>query len=187
MIELEYQPIGFLTCHFFITFIRKLTHKFIFTIFSNTWKFNSKIINSVQFLIIKIRIPKNFMHLWSKQTSEICQKVYSEFKWKIKQICLKTATLPSFAQKLLHLSGNNKSLSIFYCINKWTYQFYAFAIKSTFGSISESIELRFENNLKVNSRPLSITHCIALKWLSGFNHSNALKSKIMSHSFRNVL
>ena len=34
VIKLEFQPIGFLACHFFITFIRKLTQMLISTLFS---------------------------------------------------------------------------------------------------------------------------------------------------------
>ena len=34
VIELEFQPIGFLGSHFFITFIRKLTQMLILTLFT---------------------------------------------------------------------------------------------------------------------------------------------------------
>ena len=34
VIELEFQPIGFLLGHFFVTFIRKLTQMLILTLFS---------------------------------------------------------------------------------------------------------------------------------------------------------
>ena len=35
-IELEFQPIDFLACHFFITFIRRLTQMFSLILFSRT-------------------------------------------------------------------------------------------------------------------------------------------------------
>ena len=69
VIELEFQPIGFL-----ITFIRKLIKMFILNLFSNIGRFNRKMKNAVRFSIIKIRISVNFMYLRSKLTSDICQK-----------------------------------------------------------------------------------------------------------------
>ena len=44
-------------------------------VFSNTGWFNRKTENTVRFSIVKIRLSIIFMHLRSKLTSEICQKI----------------------------------------------------------------------------------------------------------------
>ena len=89
VIELEFQMTGFLTCHFFIPFIRKLTQMLI------GW-FNRKTVSTVRFTIIKIRISMNFIHLRSKLTSEICQKIGS-LDGKTNPNRLKLLTLPLFS------------------------------------------------------------------------------------------
>ena len=77
------------------------------------------------------------MHLKSKQTSEIGQKLVS-LNEKTEQNYLKVSTLPPFFfKKPLYLLKNNnkKKLSIFYCKNKYPYKFYVFIIKSALGNM----------------------------------------------------
>ena len=101
IIELEFQPIGFMTCNFFVTFIGKLTQTLILTLFSQILEgFNRKAKNNVRFFFIKIRISVIFMHLRSKMTSEICLKAGC-LHGKAEQNCLKVENLPPFFQKPL--------------------------------------------------------------------------------------
>ena len=103
--ELEFQPIGFLVCHFFAILIQKLTLTFILTLFS--WILDGLTENTVRFSIIKISII--FMHLWSKLTSEICQKkkVWAEKQSKtVSNYHLKLP--PVFFKKPLYLLKNKK-------------------------------------------------------------------------------
>ena len=81
--ELEFQLIGFLAYHFFITFIQKLIQMLILTLFSGILgsltekqtnkqqQQQKKTVNAAPFSIIKITISITFMHLRSKLTSEI--------------------------------------------------------------------------------------------------------------------
>ena len=65
------------------------------SVFSNDVWFNRKMVNTVQFFIIKIRISIIFKHLQSKLTSEICPKVGGLGR-KTDQNHLKVTTLPPF-------------------------------------------------------------------------------------------
>ena len=86
------------------------------------------------------------MHLWSKLTSEICQKVRS-LNENTKQKHLQVPTfLPSF-QETIVLLKNDKCLLIYYCKNKHTYKFCVFMIESALRNMSESNEFRFEVTL----------------------------------------
>ena len=86
------------------------------------------------------------MHLRSKLTSELCQKVGSS-DGKTKQNHLETPTLPPLSQKPLYLLKKDERLYIFYCKIECTYKFYLFTIKNALGNMSESNEFRFENSL----------------------------------------
>ena len=110
IIELEFQPIGFLAWHFFVTFIRKLTQTLILTLFFRIMgKFNIKRKNTVRFSIIKIRLCIIFIHLRSKLTSEICPKAGS-LRGKTGQNCLKVPTLLPFNQKPTAFIEKRKTL-----------------------------------------------------------------------------
>ena len=87
------------------------------------------------------------MHLLSNLTSEICQKG-GGLDGKTKQNSLEVSTFHLFLRKPLYLLKNDKRLSIFYCKNKCAYKFYVFTIKSSYGNMSVSSELRFEKILK---------------------------------------
>ena len=78
IIEIEFQSIGFLACHFFHHFYPEIDSNAHFdSDFSNTGRFNRKTINTVRFSIIKIRISINIMYLCLKIIAEICKKVGS--------------------------------------------------------------------------------------------------------------
>ena len=80
------------------------------------------------------------MHLRSKVTSEICQKVRS-FDVKTKQIRLNSPTLPSFfSKKWVDLLKNGKRIPTFYCKNKCINKFYELTIKCVFRNMEESRE-----------------------------------------------
>ena len=98
VIELEFQPIGFLARHFFITFIRTLTQMLILTLFSRILDgLTKKTINAVRFSIIKIRMLVICMHLRSKLTSEICQEIGNSDE-KTEQNSLKVPTFHLFSK-----------------------------------------------------------------------------------------
>ena len=102
VIEIKFQPIGFLACHFFFTFIQKLTKMLILTLFCSILGYLiEKTINTVWFSIIfflKKRLSINFMHLRRKLISEICQQVRSLDR-KTNQNRLKSPNLPHFSQQ----------------------------------------------------------------------------------------
>ena len=68
------------------------------SVFSNTGLFNRKTKNTMRFSVIEIRISVVFMHLRSKPTSEIHQKI-RDLDGKTEENRLKVPTLSSFFQK----------------------------------------------------------------------------------------
>ena len=76
------------------------------------------------------------MHLRSKLTSEIRQKVGSSDEKQSKTVCMWLLCSLSF-KKPLHLLKNKKHQSIFYSKNKSTKYLYAFTIQNGLGNMSD--------------------------------------------------
>ena len=75
-----------------------------------------------------------------------------EFRWgKCLKIGSRHALFQYFLEKSLPLKKNNKRYSIFCNRNKNTCQFHVFMIKNDFRNMSERVEFRFENTLKLLS------------------------------------
>ena len=83
------------------------------SVFSNIGWFNRKAVNTVRFSIIRISIT--FMHLRSKLTSEICQKVGSLGE-KTEQNSLKVSTLQPFSPQNHCIYWKTKNPNQFYII-----------------------------------------------------------------------
>ena len=103
VIQLELT--GFLACHFFVIFIRKLTQMLILTLFSRTLDGLTEKRKTLCCFSIKIRISIFFMQLQSKLTSEMYRKI-GGFDGKTEQNRLKVYPLFHlffFFKKLLYL------------------------------------------------------------------------------------
>ena len=72
------SAIGFSRVELFHHFYPKIDENAHFkSVFANIERFNRKTVNTVKFSIAKLRIPLICMHLQSKLTSEMCQKIGS--------------------------------------------------------------------------------------------------------------
>ena len=95
LIGFEFQPTDFFHVRLFHSFCPKITSNFHSAPLSSKISFHRKIESVICFSVIKISTPTNFMHLRSKLTLEIHQKIGS-LDEKMSQNWLKTCAFSFF-------------------------------------------------------------------------------------------
>ena len=98
--KLEFQQIGFLMCHFFITFIQKLTQMLILTLFSLILGGLTK--KDKRCSISRYKNKKIYeLYAFTIKTDFRNVSRSREIGWKSKQNCLNVPNLPRFSQKMI--------------------------------------------------------------------------------------